>query len=117
MPKYVRERIRRLEDEQNKFRDRLKARGNFTQKEEAAFNIDSHDAFQLFWREISGTRASFDAQRTHGSRKAAKKTLDFMASADDMLKGFKPIVQVIQDFGSPYGGLAIGTVCFLFAVR
>lgn len=63
------------------------------------------------------TKATFDADRTRGTKKAARRTTDFMASADDMIQGFKPIVEVIRDFGAPYGALAIGTVCFLFAVR
>lgn len=118
MPKTrLRARIRRLEDDQKDFRARLKARGVFTRKEEAALNIVSPDAFQLFWLETWSTRSTFDAYRARGPGKTSQKTIEFMASTDDLLKGFRPIVEVIQDFGHPYGGLAIGTVCFLFAVR
>ncbi|KAL1854935.1 hypothetical protein Daus18300_011255 [Diaporthe australafricana] len=110
------ERIRHSEEEQENFRRRLKSNGNLTRQEEAALKIDNYDAFSVFWQDTLGTKAAFNTDRTRGAGKAGKKVTSFMASADDMIKDFNPIVEVVRDFGSPYGALAVGTVCFLFTV-
>lgn len=94
----------------------MSAKGNLSQREQAALQLSSEEAVAAFWEQTLGAKASFDADHSHGIGKASRKTNEFMASAFDLLQGFSPMVDMIKDVASPYGGLAIGTISFLFAV-
>lgn len=39
-----------------------------------------------------------------------------MSSASEFMRGFNPIIETVEHLSSPYGGLAIGAISFLFAV-
>lgn len=58
-----------------------------------------------------------EERRKRGSKRVGQCTLDFFAAASDILKYIGPLLNLIKDIGAPYGGMAIGTMSFLFAVR
>ena len=39
------------------------------------------------------------------------------AAVQPFMKDFSPIIDIVKDFGAPYGGIALGTVSLLFAVK
>lgn len=79
--------------------------------------IESIDAFGEFWAAALGSKQRFDAERDHGTGLAKKTAVNFGASAYGIMKDVNPMLEIVKDFGAPYGGLAIGTVSFFFAVR
>ncbi|KAF6831284.1 hypothetical protein CPLU01_06841 [Colletotrichum plurivorum] len=48
--------------------------------------------------------------------RASKGITNLAASANDILQNISPILELVRDFGAPYGGMAIGTICFVFMV-
>lgn len=80
-------------------------------------NVQSREDFESFWKTTQGARAQYDAKRESGMGRAAKGMTNLAASAHDILQNISPILELVRDFGAPYGGMAIGTICFVFVVR
>ena len=83
------------EKQQNQFKGWVVASNRFSENERAALKLDSVATFNDYWRETNNARASFDRSTEND---------------------FSPIVQIVRDFGAPYGGLALGTISLLFVV-
>ncbi|KAJ6443245.1 LIM domain-containing protein [Purpureocillium lavendulum] len=105
------------EQKQSQLRERTSGSRAFTQSEQAALQITSKDAFKDFWDSALTAKAAFDAEHERGARRLAKGAANLATSAHDFLRDVSPMVDIVKDFGAPYGGMAIGTICFLFAVR
>jgi hypothetical protein len=78
--------------------------------------IDSKDAFENFWNAALSSKRGFDVGRASGIGLSKQRASEFGASAYEVMRNVSPILEIVKDFGAPYGGLAIGTVSFLFAV-
>ena len=78
--------------------------------------MSSEAAANHFWQTAFSAKGNFDASREHGISKVSKETTSLAATAYDLLRDFSPMVEVVKDFGSPFGNVAIGTLCCLFAV-
>jgi len=114
---YTRVLVKRSDDEQQALRDLVKKDRSFSEEEKAALNIDSVAAFDIFWNSALQSQNKFEGAHKHGAGLAMRNVQDFGASASDILQHMEPIVQVVKDFGAPSGGMAIGTITFLFTVR
>ncbi|CBX91214.1 hypothetical protein LEMA_P067220.1 [Plenodomus lingam JN3] len=64
-------------------------------------------AFNIFWNDTAKAQATFESQHEHGAKKRMRNVQDFGETAADMMRQLEPIVQVIKDFGAPFGGMAI----------
>ncbi len=104
------------EEKQRRLRERVVKTQAFTPREQSALNIDSKDAFKRFWESALDAKTAFDTEHEHGAGRLSKDANSLAASAYDILQGVSPMVDLVKNFGSPYGGMAIGTICFLFAV-
>ncbi|KAK2021281.1 hypothetical protein LX32DRAFT_605024, partial [Colletotrichum zoysiae] len=69
--------------------------------------------FESFWKTTQGARAQYDAKRESGMGRVGKDITNLAASANDILQNISPILDLVKDFGAPYGGMAIGTICFV----
>ena len=108
--------VKRSDDDQKVLRDFVKKDHRFSKEEKAALDIDSVDAFDIFWNSVLQSQNKFEETHKKGAGLAMRKVQDFGASASDIVQHMDPIVQIVKDFGAPYGGMAIGTITFLFTV-
>ncbi|KAK6506458.1 hypothetical protein TWF506_011366 [Arthrobotrys conoides] len=102
--------------EQQKFRAFVDSQEKFSEEEKSTLQIDSFDAFEKFWNKTLDSRQNFEASHEHGVGRTVRTAQNFAASAYDILQHFGPLVEVVKDLGAPYGGMAIGTISFLFAI-
>ncbi|KAL6714365.1 hypothetical protein ACLMJK_007788 [Lecanora helva] len=104
------------ENKQLGFRDWVARSKGFSESEKSATNVTSVPAFEEYWRQMDTAKDGFERRQEKGCGLWAKS---YQSSAEQMqpfLTEFSPIVQIVKDFGAPYGGLAVGTVSLLFAV-
>lgn len=107
-----REIVERCEDRQT----HLRSSRQYTKTEKSALSIDSSEAFSKFWATALSDKRTFDEKHQHGRSRIGKQVTSFSASAHDIIKNFDPLMSIVKDFGAPYGGMAIGTICFLLTV-
>lgn len=55
-------------------------------------------------------------RRKRGGKRVGQFAQDFAVAASAIMNNMGPIIDLIRNIGAPYGGMAIGTVSFLFAV-
>ncbi|UNI23974.1 hypothetical protein JDV02_009759 [Purpureocillium takamizusanense] len=101
---------------QNRLRERVCKSRAYTDEERAALGVNSQDAFEQFWSSALTAKANFDAQHEHGLGRVSKGATNLASSAYGFLEYFRSMLEIITDFSAPYGSMAIGTLCFLFAV-
>ncbi|RYP63895.1 hypothetical protein DL771_009070 [Monosporascus sp. 5C6A] len=104
------------EDKQRQLRERVGKVRTFTQEERSVLSIDSKEAFKAFLEAALDAKATFDTEHEHGAGRLSKGATSLAASAYGILQDFSPMVDIVKDCGAPYGSMAIGTICFLFAV-
>lgn len=111
-----RKKLEDIETRQKNLRENTQITRRLTPEQLSAFNVSSDEAVNHFWQTTFNAKSNFDASREHGISKVSKETTGLAATAYDLLRGFSPMVEVVKDFGSPFGNVAIGTLCCLFAV-
>ncbi|KAK2049969.1 hypothetical protein LZ31DRAFT_256343 [Colletotrichum somersetense] len=109
------ERLKDCDSKQGQFRDKI-VNGRKFITEKAALEVQSREDFESFWKTTQGARAQYDAKRESGMGRVGKGMTNLAASANDILQNISPILDLVKDFGAPYGGMAIGTICFVFVV-
>ncbi|RYP03960.1 hypothetical protein DL765_010351 [Monosporascus sp. GIB2] len=110
------DKLRESEDKQRRLRENVGKTRKFTRDEQSALNIDSKEAFEDFLRAALDAKVVFDKEHEHGAGRLSKGATSLAASAYDILQDFSPMVDIVKDCGAPYGSMAVGTFCFLFAV-
>ncbi|RYP33461.1 hypothetical protein DL767_004739 [Monosporascus sp. MG133] len=111
-----RDKLGESEDKQRQLREKVVKIRKFTQEERSALSINSKEAFKDFFEAALDDQVAFDTEHEHGAGRLSKGATSLAASAHDILQDFSPIVDIVKDCGAPYGGMAIGTICFLFTV-
>ncbi|KAI8294484.1 hypothetical protein K4K56_002108 [Colletotrichum sp. SAR 10_98] len=101
---------------QGRFRDKIVNERKFI-REKNALDVQSHEDFERFWKTTQGARAQYDAKREIGIGRVVKGMTSLAASANDILQDISPILDLVRNFGAPYGGMAIGTICFVFVTK
>lgn len=114
---FDRDKLQAAEEKQEKLRQTVKKTRKFTQTEQNALNIDSIEAFQHFWQGALDAKPKFDKRHEQGVGKVTKDATDFGSRAYDVLTTLNPMLDIIKDFGHPFGGMAVGTICFFLTVR
>ena len=108
--------VETLENEQVHFKDWVVASKGFSEKEKAAFKVDSVAAFTNYWEEVNSVKENFDRSHEKGCGLWAKRYQSSAAVIQPFVNDFSPIIQIVRDFGAPYGAIAVGTMSLLFAV-
>lgn len=103
--------------EQEDLRVFVNGKSSFSERERAALQVDSIASFDAFWNQTTKAQAKFESNHEQGVKQWARKAQDFGEAASDTMRQLEPIVQVIKDFGHPFGGMAIGTITFFFTVK
>ena len=104
------------ENAQVHFKDWVVASKGFSENEKAAWKVDSVAAFKDYWEEANSAKEKFDRSHEKGCGLWAKRYQSSAATIQPFLDDFSPIIQIVRDFGAPYGAIAVGTVSLLFAV-
>ena len=89
----------------------------FSEFEKAAFTVESVAAFEDYWRTSNMAKANFDHSHEKGCGLWTKRYQSSAAFIQPFMNDFSPIIQIVRDFGAPYGAVAVGTMSLLFAVR
>ncbi|KAM0258111.1 hypothetical protein ACHAQJ_004016 [Trichoderma viride] len=109
--------IRKSDEEQKELHSFVSNRGQFSAEEKHALQIESVSEFEKYWNLTTDSKSKFEASHENGKGLARQKVQDFAVSAYNVLQQIAPIVQLVQNFGAPYGGIAIGTISFLFTIK
>lgn len=110
------EAIETSEKEQVQLREWVTMSKGFSDGEKAALRVDSSDAFNSFWQRTENAKEEFDRSHEKGSGALGRRYQSAASLILPFMEDFSPIVQIVKDFGAPYGGLAVGTISLLFAV-
>ena len=113
----LRSMLRESERKQKEFRSLVRNHGGFSEDEKSALQVDSVAAFDTVWKSVIDSKTTLEASRGHGIRKGVQKTQNFFASTSEILQHLEPMLELVRNLGAPYGGMAIGTISFLFIVR
>ncbi|KAK3371087.1 hypothetical protein B0T24DRAFT_667819 [Lasiosphaeria ovina] len=111
------EKVKKCEEKQERLRTWAGKSRKFTPEEQSALRIDSKEAFKEFWEVSLDAKDNFDIEHDDRPGRLGQGATHLASSAYDILQNVSPMVSIIKDFGAPYGSMAIGTICFLFANR
>ncbi|KAI0399291.1 hypothetical protein F4802DRAFT_611011 [Xylaria palmicola] len=104
------------EQNQKLLRQQSKNNPKFSPQEISAFELDSKESFEQFWRATVAAKSDFDKRHEHGAAKIAGRTRRLIDSAALVWSDIAPILDLIEHVGSPFSGIAIGTIGFVFTV-
>ena len=104
------------EGKQVEFKNWVVASKDFTRTEKAAFEVDSAAAFKGYWEETNSAQGEFNRSHEKGCGLWSQRYQYVAADTQRFVNEFSPIVQIVKDFGAPYGAVAVGTMSLLFAV-
>ncbi|KAI0897172.1 hypothetical protein F4806DRAFT_495680 [Annulohypoxylon nitens] len=107
--------LEKSDQEQKALREFVSSHDRYSQGEKRALHFDSVVAFNKAWDVALNARGEFEAN--HAPESTARILLSSSATAYDILQHMDPILRLVKDFGAPYGGMAIGTISFLFTIR
>ncbi|KAI1147741.1 hypothetical protein F4825DRAFT_436404 [Nemania diffusa] len=110
------EKLDKSVESQRQLRARVSTASKLSQLERSAFNIDTKEAFGEFWDKTMVTKRDFDARNEHGAAKVAGKATKMVNSASVVWSDISPVLDLVEDVGSPFAGVAIGTIAFVFTV-
>ncbi|KAL7902142.1 hypothetical protein HDV63DRAFT_360870 [Trichoderma sp. SZMC 28014] len=108
--------VKKADEEQKQLHDFISNHSHFSEEEKCVLKVESVSAFEEQWNLTVDSRDKFEASHDHGAGLATRRAQQFVESAYDVLQHVDPIVQLVKDFGAPYGGMAIGTISFLFTI-
>ncbi|TLD28975.1 hypothetical protein PspLS_03327 [Pyricularia sp. CBS 133598] len=110
------EQIKQCESQQKQLRHFAQNNQRFTDEERSALAIGTFGEFEDYWGRMMDNKITFDRSHERGIGRATKNATDFAAEAYTVVKNFNPLVEMIKDFGAPFGGMALGTLCFVLVV-
>ncbi|KAF5562050.1 hypothetical protein FNAPI_3385 [Fusarium napiforme] len=85
-------------------------------KQLSVWQVTSEQTVNEAWRNAMNAKLEFDAKGNYGATHVARDINAFAATTYDVLRDFSPMVEIVKDLGAPFGGMAVGTVCCLFAI-
>ncbi|PVI01686.1 hypothetical protein DM02DRAFT_590815 [Periconia macrospinosa] len=88
----------------------VKKKRRFTNDERDALNITSKEAFEKYWQTTLGEKTEFEKSHEKGVAGAGKKITNQLASAQEIVENFAPLMEIVKALGAPFGGMAFGTL-------
>jgi hypothetical protein len=89
---------------------------DFSEDEKTAVQYDTLAEFKDHWAKANEAKSDFDSSHEKGCGLWAKRYQSLATVVQNFMDDFSPLVQIIKDFGAPYGGVALGTISVLFVV-
>ncbi|CAI6341352.1 unnamed protein product [Periconia digitata] len=111
-----RKQVQECENQQQQIRDLVNNKRKFTDNERGALNITTIEAFQSYWDTTLNEKMQFDKSREKGVARAGKKVTNGLASAQEIVENFNPLMEIVKSLGAPFGGMALGTLCFVLVI-
>jgi len=90
---------------------------NFSRAEKDAINCNTVTQFRKYWEDTSISRDAFENNHQKGCGLWVKRYPKTAVLVQEFMEDFNPIVEFVTMFAAPYGGIAVGTISVLFAVR
>jgi hypothetical protein len=111
-----RKRIEELENEQRQFREWVMQSSDFSEDEKKAIHYNTLAEFKEYWGKAIETKSQLESCHEKERGLTSKRHRSFAAIVKRFMENFSPVIQIIRDFGAPYGNSAIGTISVLFVV-
>ncbi|KAI0853359.1 hypothetical protein F5Y00DRAFT_257384 [Daldinia vernicosa] len=108
--------LEKSDHEQKRLREFANTHDRFSEEEKHALQLDSVDAFSRIWVNTLDAKGDFQVSHEHGVGATAQILQSSADTAVVILQHIEPILQLVKDFGAPYGGMAVGTISFLFTI-
>ena len=89
---------------------------SYTSAEKTAISLRTANEFVKFWNQTRATKERFDKNHDTGLGRAARGVQSSAAAAGEFMHEFSPIINIVKDFGAPFGGIAVGVVSMFFTV-
>jgi hypothetical protein len=89
---------------------------DFSADEKRAVQWDTLIEFKKHWAEANQAKYNFDSSHEKGRGLWSKRYQSLSTVVQSFMEDFSPVVEIIKDFGAPYGGVALGTISLLFVV-
>ncbi|KAF5590035.1 hypothetical protein FPANT_6127 [Fusarium pseudoanthophilum] len=85
-------------------------------KQLSVWQVTSGQTVNEAWCNAMNAKLEFDAKCNYGATHVTRAINGFAATTYDVLRDFSPMVEIVRDLGAPFGGMAVGTLCCLFAI-
>ncbi|KAI2642295.1 hypothetical protein GGS21DRAFT_487150 [Xylaria nigripes] len=102
------------EQDQQRLQRKWKRASKFSELEKSAFEVDSKEAFENYWRNAIGAQRGYTVRHDH--RKVARNGTYLAKSASKLWENAEPFLNILKDAGPPFTGAAFGTIAFVFMV-
>ena len=112
-----RQTIKSLESEQTKFKKLVASSKDYSEIEKALINFNTLAEVDAFWQKTNNAKEEYEQRQERGCGLCLKSYQTSAVMVQSFMKDFSPIIDIVKDFGAPYGGLAIGTISVFFVVR
>jgi hypothetical protein len=89
---------------------------DFSEDEKRAVQYNTLVEFKKHWTEANEAKSNFDNSHEKGCGLWAKRYQSLSTVVQSFMDDFSPLVEIIKDFGAPYGSVALGTISLLFVV-
>lgn len=111
-----RKQLEASETVQNEFKQWVVESKRFSEHEKSAISLESPTNFDEYWQNTNNAKNTFDRSSDKGCGLWTRRYQSSAAAVQPFMKDFSPIIDIVKDFGAPYGGIALGTISLLFAV-
>jgi hypothetical protein len=88
----------------------------FSEDEKKAIQHNTLAEFKAYWARANEAKSDFDVSHEKGRGLLSKRYQSLATIVQSFMDDFSPLVQIIKDFGAPYGDGALGTISVLFVV-
>ena len=88
----------------------------FSDDEKIAVQYNTLAEFKKHWVKATEIKSEFDSSHEKGRGLWSKRYQNLATIVQSFMDDFSPLVEIIKDFGAPYGGVALGTISLLFVV-
>ena len=103
-----RETVRLLENEQSDFKTLVASSKEYSETEKTAVNVATLAEFNAFWQNTNDAKKDFDQSHERGCGLCSKTYQSSAVLFRKFMNDFSPILDIVQNFASPYGGMAVG---------
>lgn len=104
-------------EDQRRFKDWIMTSDKFSQIERDAISCNTVEKFRTYWVGTNRAYADFESRHLKGRGLWGRHSQTLAVLFQEFMEEFCPIVDVVTAFAPPFGGIVVGTISILFAVR